>query len=234
MWRDGYLLRRWRGGEALYHGSLEDYAFLIRGLISLFEVGQGVEWLEWAIEMVKILQNQFKAQAGAFYQTDGTDQNIILRKCLFSDGAEPSGNAIHCENLLRLYQITYDNSYLEQAEDILKAVEIFMENYAPGYCYHMLNLVRYYDQHAVTAVVALNAEEHNKEELKKLLYHTYIPHRCIIWLEYDDAALRKIAPFTSMQIPLNGHTTLYLCQKGGVCEAPITEFSEMIAAVNAL
>ena len=73
MWRDGQLLRRWREGEALYSAGLEDYAFLIRGLISLFETGQGGEWLAWAIEMTNILQSQFKAEKGTFYQTDGRD-----------------------------------------------------------------------------------------------------------------------------------------------------------------
>ena len=104
-------MRRWRDNESLYHAGLDEYAFLIRALISLFEADQGTEWLEWAITMTDILQDQFKSEGGAFYQTDGADQNLLLRKSQFSDGAEPSGNAIHCENLLRLYQLTLDRKY---------------------------------------------------------------------------------------------------------------------------
>ena len=51
MWHDGQLLRRWREGEALYHAGLDEYAFLIRGLISLFEADCGNEWLAWALQM---------------------------------------------------------------------------------------------------------------------------------------------------------------------------------------
>ncbi len=233
MWKKGHLLRRWREGEALYNAGLEEYAFLIRGLISLFETGQGTEWLEWAVEMTELLENQFKSEGGAFYQTDGSDENIILRKCHFSDGAEPSGNAIHCENLLRLYQLTYAKKYLDQAEDVLRASKKFIDNYAPGYCYHLLNLIRYYDTDAVTAVVALNDKGQYHDELSKLFYHSYILHRGIVWRHPGDKDLFHLNPFVEKQEPLNGKTTLYLCSQG-VCHKPVTELSEMIAEVHKL
>lgn len=233
LWRDGHLLRRWREGEGGYAAGLDEYAFLIRGLITLFEVGQGSEWLEWAIEMTDILEQEFKAEHGAFYQTDGRDQNIILRKTQFADGAEPSGNAIHCENLLRLYQLTFQPQYLEQAEDILRGVENFLHNYSPGYCYHMINLIRYYDQKSITAVIALNEEEHYREELRQLLYRAYIPHRAIIWIHPHDKLLTGLIPFTEKQKPIEGKTTLYLCRKG-VCESPLTDLTDMIASVRKL
>lgn len=231
LWKDGHLLRRWREGEGLYSAGLDEYAFMIRGLLSLFEAGQGSEWLEWTIAMSQILQEQFKSEGGAFYQTDGRDENILLRKCQFSDGAEPSGNAIHCENLLRLYQLTFDEKYLRQAEDIFKAAQKFIENYSPGYCYHMMNLIRYYDTHATTAVIALNEKDQYREELRQLFYHAYLPHRAIIWSRPGDDQLKKILPFTANQRCVNGYTTLYLCEKG-VCQKPLTELSEMIAAVH--
>jgi uncharacterized protein YyaL (SSP411 family) len=234
LYIDGHLLRRWREGQALYHANLDDYAHLIRGLISLFETGQGSFWLKWALELTDIVESNFKADNGAFFQSDGKDQNILLRKCQFSDGAEPSGNAIHCENLLRLYQITYDEKYLKQAEDILKAVQKYLEHYPPSHTYHVLNLIRYYDKKATTVVVALNEHEDHRDEIMKLLYHEFIPHRTIIWNKANDPILKEILPFMSHQGPVNGKTTLYLCEKGGVCSEPITEFAEMIGAVNRL
>jgi uncharacterized protein len=229
LWKEGSLLRRWREDESLYNAGLDEYAFLIKGLITLFEADQGTEWLEWAMEMTDILRDQFKSEGGAFYQTDGRDQNLILRKTQFSDGAEPSGNAVHCENLLRLYQLTYDANYLNQAEDIFKAVQQFIENYSPGYCYHMLNLIRYYDKHPMTAVVALNEKEQHAEELRQLFFHACLSSRAILWKRANDEKLAKLIPFISEQKPINGKTTLYLCHKG-VCEKPITEMAEMITA----
>lgn len=229
LWKEGGLLRRWREGEGFHNAGLDEYAFLIRGLITLFETDQGTEWLEWALEMTDILSDQFKSEGGAFYQTDGRDQNLILRKTQFSDGAEPSGNAIHCENLLRLYQLTFDAKYLDQAEDIFKAAQQFIENYSPGYCYHMMNLIRYYERNPVTAMVALNEKEQHADELRQLFFHASVPNRAILWKHKGDEKLTKLIPFIAEQIPVNGQTTLYLCHKG-VCEKPITELSEMITA----
>lgn len=233
LWQDGQLLRRWREGEALYSAGLDEYAFLIKGLISLFEADQGTEWLGWAIYLTNILKEQFKVEGGAFYQTDGRDASILLRKCQFSDGAEPSGNAVHAENLLRLYQLTSDNSFLEQAEHIFKAVKKYIDNYPPGYTYHLLDLIRYYDTHAVTIMVALNEKEQYRQELQQILYHTYLPHRAIIWKRQDDPRLSQYIPYLSKQEPIKGKTTLYLCHKG-VCLEPLTELSDMITALRKL
>ncbi|MBA3815610.1 MAG: thioredoxin domain-containing protein [Parachlamydiaceae bacterium] len=233
LWQDGQLLRRWRDGEALYSAGLDEYAFLIRGILSLFESGQGTEWLDWAVEMTAIVKNQFKVDGGAFYQTDGRDPNIILRKCQFSDGAEPSGNAIHCENLLRLYQLTIDENYLQQAEDILKASKKFIDGYSPGYCYHMLNLLRYYDQQSITAVVALNSQEQHINELQQLFYHRFMSHRAIIWKKDNDPVLTRLIPFTEKQKAIDGKTTLYLCQHG-ICTKPMTDLSEIIEAIHGM
>jgi len=231
LWHEGHLLRRWRDGEGMYPGGLDEYAFLIRAALSLFEIGQGTEWLEWALEMTDVLSDQFKVENGAFYQTDGTDTNIILRKIHFADGAEPSGNAIHCENLLRLYQITSDQRYLNQAEDILKAVRYLMENYPPGYCFHAMNLIRYYDSDAVTTIVVLNEAQQYSDELRKLFYHAYFPHRAIVWSYPHDERLEQLIPFIENQKTIDGKTTLYICHQGA-CQKPITEFSEMITAVH--
>jgi uncharacterized protein len=233
MWTGEQMVRRWRDNEALYNAGLDEYAFLIRGLLSLFEANCGSEWLEWAIKMSQILKINFQVSDGAFFQTDGQDPNIILRKCQFSDGAEPSGNAIHCENLLRLYKITLDSSDLNQAECILKAVKKYIDNYPPGYCYHIMNLNHYYDRHAPTLVVALNDENEYEADLRFQIFQSFIPHKAVIWRKSDDNLLLKIVPFVLKQTPIEGKTTLYICYHG-VCQKPITNFSEMVQAIRKL
>jgi uncharacterized protein YyaL (SSP411 family) len=233
LWKEGQLLRRWREGEASFHAGLDEYAFLIRSLLSLFEADCGVEWLVWAREMSEILRHQFKAEAGAFYQTDGKDEHIILRKCQFSDGAEPSGNAVHCENLLRLYQLTWEEEYLEQAIEILKAARQYIDSYAPGYSYHMMNLSRYYDRRSPTFIVALNSKEQHYEPLRHLLYTHFLPDKAIIWRRENDKELLDQVPFVREQLPLEGKTTLYICHDG-VCQKPIKEFTSMAEAIHKL
>jgi hypothetical protein len=233
MWKHGKLLRRWRDQEALYPAGLDEYAFLIRGYLSLFEAGCGEEWLAVSMEMASILKNSFKSEDGAFFQTDGSDPSIILRKCQYSDGAEPSGNAIHCENLLRLYQLTAEPDYLEQAEDILRAIKKYVDNYSPGYCYHMMNLNRFYNRNAPTIVIALNDKEDKKSELGRLLYEAFLPHKAVIWRKPKAEKLSELVPFIKNQGPIDGKTALYICYEGR-CEKPITDFGEMEKSIEHL
>jgi uncharacterized protein YyaL (SSP411 family) len=233
LWQEGTLLRRWRDGQALYNAGLDEYAFLIRGLLSLFEADGGTEWLKWAMELSGALQKKFKEPEGAFYQTDGSDPHIILKKCQFSDGAEPSGNAIQCENLLRLYQLTAEADYFQQAEDIFKAVKKYIDNYPPGYCYHVMNLIRYYDSHAPTLVVALNEKEEFRDKIRELIYSHYIPHKAVIWRHPKDKNLFQLIPFVKNQEPIDGKTTLYICFEG-VCQQPLNEITAISEAVKKL
>ncbi|MCE2983112.1 MAG: thioredoxin domain-containing protein [Parachlamydia sp.] len=232
LWHEGQLLRRWREGEAMHPAGLDEYAYMIRGILSLFEANAGTEWLQWAIEMAQILKSNFKAEEGAFFQTTGTDKNLILRKCQFSDGAEPSGNAVHCENLLRLYLFTADEAYLTQSEDILKAASEFIENYPPGYAYHIMNLQRYYNENSPTIVIALNSNKDHEPDLKDALYSRFIPHRAIIW-QTQDVELEELLSYTKDQISIDDKTTLYVCFHG-VCQAPLTELQAMKEAIAKL
>ncbi len=86
LWKDGTLLRRFREGEADYEGGLDDYASLIRALITLYESGQGEGYLEWALEMTTHLECDYKADDGAFYLT-GPDHSILLRRCELYDSS---------------------------------------------------------------------------------------------------------------------------------------------------
>lgn len=232
LWKGGRLLRRWREGEAMFSASLDEYAFLIKGLISLFEADCGIEWLKWALQLTAILKEDFKDPDGAFYQTDGKDPHLILRRCQFSDGAEPSGNAIHCENLLRLYQITSQEEYRSQAEDILKGVKNYLENYPPGYCYHAMNFYRYYHPDTPTLIVSLNSKEDNKDKIKQLIYEAFIPHRALIWV-HQNSGLEDLLPYIREQVAIQNNTTFYVCYEG-VCKKPLQDLKEIADSVQKL
>lgn len=233
MWQDGQLFRRFREGDVRFNAGLDEYAFMIRACISLFEANLGISWLIWAIEMTSVLEETFKEPSGAFYQTDGSDAHIILKKCRFSDGAEPSGNAVHTENLMRLYQLTSEVNYLEQAEDVFSAAKKYMGNYSPGYSYHMMNLNRFFDKHAPALVIALDENNSFEKELKKQIYSNFIPHKVVIWRHTNDKDLFRIIPYTKELIPIANKTTLYICFEG-VCQKPIDDLSEMMEAIRKL
>jgi len=233
LWKDGKLLRRWREGEAKHTASLDDYAFVIRGALSLFETGCGTKWLEWAIEMADILAFEFKSEGGGFYQTNGADENLVIRNCQYADGAEPSGNGVHCENLLRLHQITADPVYLEGASDILKAVKPYLDTYAPGYGFHMMNLLRFYDKKTPTLVIALNDQREHYEEIHQSLFKKFIPNKAVIWRDKHDKDLFELIPFVREQQPVNGKTTAFICQERR-CEKTLVDRRQILEGIDRL
>lgn len=226
LWIEGQLLRRWRDGQASYMGGLDDYACLIQGALYLFEADKGSHWLEWALEMARIVETEFKAPKGAYYMTTSLESHVILRKCQYSDGAEPSGNAIHVENLLRLYHFSGDNAYIESAEDVFRAVNHLLEQYPPGYCYHLMNLIRYYDRKAPLIVVALNQQEEYLQQIKDLLSRKHIPHKAIVWRREGDETLMRCLPHVKEKAAVDQKTTLYICYQG-VCTKPVNSWQEI-------
>lgn len=229
LWQENSGLHRYYcEGTSDALGNLDDYACLIAALITLFQVEGSVKWLRWAVQLSHELQVHFKAPEGAFYHTRGDDPSLILRKCLMSDGAEPSGNSIHCENLLKLHAITGKETYLVQAEDILKAAKPLLEGYSMAYNYHLLNFCRYLQPNAPTIVISLNQEREYECQLKKMILSNFHPGRVVIWKPlHDSQELEQMIPRIKFQKCIEERTTLYLCRQGR-CEKPITDLSEMI------
>jgi uncharacterized protein len=219
VWREGKLFHRWREGEARFEAGLEDHAFLIKGLLTLFEESGNAEILSWAIELTRIVEERFKSEGGAFYQS--LEETLLpLRNCDFIDGAEPSGNGVHAENLVRLYQLTLQKEYLVQAEAIFKAVRHFIEIYPPGTCYHLLALQRYYDIHARMIVVALDESSSNRENIHTLLSKQFLPHAVSIWKREKDDNLLRLLPWLIDKKTIDGQTAVYICKQES-CEEPL-------------
>ena len=233
VWDEGKLKRRWKDGEARFEAALEDYAYLIRGVLTLFEATGDVNWLEWAQAMAGTLEAHYKVEGGAFHQSSEEAEHLLVRKVNFVDGAEPTGNAVHAENLVRLFQLSMNKHFEDQFTDLMKA---FYENFVPGsvgYAYFFLALQYYLDAQAVSIVIALNKENEHKEVLQQAIFCAFIPHKIVIWRQPDDEALFGLLEQTRDQAPVDGKTTLYICQKGE-CKAPVSGLSDMLKAIHEL
>lgn len=233
LWQEGELKRRWREGEAKFDATLDDYAFVIHGMLSLFEADCGTKWLEFALTLMNIVESEFATDQGAYYLTNGKDPHLLLRRCEFYDGAEPSGNAMQAENLLRLYQLTGVEEYRAQAERIFQAASDHIALYPPGACYHLLALQRYYDIKRPTIVIALNHQGEHEEKIWQLLAQYYIPHKALVWHRGTDEELRDLVPIVRGKEPITDQTTLYICHPDR-CLEPITDLAKMEEALSQL
>lgn len=103
LWRDDILLRRFCDGDARFNATLDDHAFLIDGLIRLYEADGDSVWMEWAATLQKKQDDIFKDESDVgYFFTPQDAHGLIVRKKSWHDGATPSGNAIALVNLLRL------------------------------------------------------------------------------------------------------------------------------------
>jgi uncharacterized protein YyaL (SSP411 family) len=119
---NGRLLHQYRKGEAGVFALLEDYAFLIWGLIELYESTFEVHYLTEAIDLNSRLMDHFwDTVQGGLYRTADNGEDLILRVKEAYDGAIPSGNSIAMLNLLRLSRLTGTIEYEEKAQAIAAA-----------------------------------------------------------------------------------------------------------------
>ena len=122
MLKNGRLLHRYRDGEAKVNAYLDDYAFLIWGLIELFEATFENKYLDLALSLNEDLIKHFwDEKDGGFYFTDSENKDVLLRKKEIYDGAIPSGNSVAMLNLLRLSHITSDEKLKDYAIKLEKA-----------------------------------------------------------------------------------------------------------------
>lgn len=121
------LHHSFRNGPSKAPGFLDDYAFLISGLLDLYEYGGRTDWLSWAIDLQATQDELFlDREGGGYFNTPGEDPSVLLRVKEDHDGAEPSGNSVSAINLVRLSSVVAGRRseyYRQTAEHLLAVFE---------------------------------------------------------------------------------------------------------------
>jgi uncharacterized protein YyaL (SSP411 family) len=120
MVKDGRLQRSWLAGEAGVPAFLEDHAFLAAGLLDLYEATFDARWLEAAVDLSERQQRLFGDDAGAWFQSAGDHDRLLVRGKAAHDGAEPSGASVATLNALRLHAFTTDDRWWTIASGALR------------------------------------------------------------------------------------------------------------------
>jgi len=116
------LLRNYRQGASDIAGFADDYAFLIHGLLDLYEADFDTAWLQWALELQKKQDELFwDEKNGGYFSAGADDPHILIRMKEDYDGAEPSPNSIAALNLLRLAQMADSKDLRERSGKTIRA-----------------------------------------------------------------------------------------------------------------
>ena len=158
---DGQLMRTYRDGVAKYNGYLDDYAFLVRGLLGLHQATSEETWLNEAKVLTDTMNQLFwDDKNGGFYFTLANQKHLVVRTKNPYDSALPSGNAVAVNNLLTIAQLIGERDYLDKAKKTLQNFAGMMGQ-SPGAFMHMLFATNRYLSTDWTKVgVAPQAESH--------------------------------------------------------------------------
>ncbi len=126
---DGRLYRTWSAGSApKLNGYLEDYAYFLDALVILYETTFEARWIEAALDLARVMIEQFWDEAeGGFYFTGRDHEQLIARTKDPHDNATPSGNAMAVTALLRLAKLTGRADLRDKAEQTLRLFHPIME-----------------------------------------------------------------------------------------------------------
>ena len=127
----GIQLHVWRQGKARQRAFLDDYAFLIHGLLNLFEAKAEKQWLTEAERLTTEMEQQLRAPAGGFY-TSPADPSLLVRSGAGSGGAIPAGNGVAMVNLLRLADLSDRPIYRARALTAIQAFSQVLEASSVG------------------------------------------------------------------------------------------------------
>ena len=142
---NGGLMHTYRGGVLKYDGYLDDYAFLVRGLLGLYQATSDKRWLNEARALTDTMVELFWDDTdGAFYFTLEGAEHLLVRTKKPYDSAIPSGNAVAANNLLSLAELTGTLDYLQLAEKTLQSFAGMMSKSSGGFMHMFLAANRYW------------------------------------------------------------------------------------------
>ncbi len=221
--QEGALKRRYREGDIGINGFLDDYAYLIQGLLDLYEASFRVPNLAWAIKLQEQQDQLFwDDTGGGYYQSPPTDSSILVRIRDAYDGAEPSANSISAMNLLRLAEMAGRPAWREKAHKIFLAFTRQIEQ-APESLPQMMAAVDFALAKPRQVVIAGNPNSPDTQALLDVVNQRYLPNKVLFLVDGTDGQqLAAWLPFIQGMHPLDGKATAYVCENYS-CKLPTTD-----------
>jgi uncharacterized protein YyaL (SSP411 family) len=222
---DGRLLRTWKDGEAKYAAYLEDHAFLLEGLLSLYEATFEERWFTEGRALADTIVSRFAdPDHGGFFSVADDHERLVARRKDLEDAPIPSGAASAALGLLRLGALTGEHAYTEQADGVLRLLHELAPSHpqAFGYLLTALDL-----RLAAVREVALVGPANERAALERVVRGAHRPHVVVAGGEGDGG----VVPLLEGRGPVEGRAAAYVCE-GFACRAPVTGPDELAAALR--
>jgi hypothetical protein len=229
---DGRLLHRYRDGDAALLAYAADHAFLIWGLLELYEATFDVTYLEQSLRLNAVaLEHYWDEDGGGLFSTSDDGEPLLVRQKDVYDGALPSANSVAMLNLLRLARMTAQPELERRAAEIGRAFSK-TASATPMAHTQLLMAVDVALGPSVEVVIAGKLGTRDCENMLRALRSDLAPHRVVLFRPDEEAPeIARLAPFTEHQTSVRGRATAYVC-RNYTCETPTTDTEVMMRLIR--
>jgi uncharacterized protein YyaL (SSP411 family) len=213
---DGRLLRVYKDGRARLNAYLEDHAFLIEALVSLYEASFEARWFEAALEVADAMVARFAdEQHGGFFETSSDHERLLARRKDIEDHPIPAGNSSAAYGLLRLAALTGDHELERRAVSVFRLLHEVAGRHPQAFP-HLLQALDFHLA-AVKEVALVGDDVH---ALERAVRSAFRPH--LVLAGGRDGTV----PLLEGREPVDGRAAAYVCERFA-CQAPVTEPGEL-------
>lgn len=221
-----------REGEIGLAANLEDYAYVVWGLIELYEADFDVEYLKAAIELTDQQNELFwDTDRGGFFQAQPSEDLFVRRKEAY-DGALPSGNAVAALNLIRLARMTGKHEWEEKSQALMVAFGDQVKAVPSGHLF-LLNALAFAEGPSYEVVVAGQAGSKDTQYVLDRLSSVFAPNMVLLFRPSGKSVpvISSVAEFTRYQNAIDGKPTIYVC-RDHACNRPATDVREALESLK--
>jgi len=229
----GRLLHRYRQGDADIPAMLNDYAFLVWGLIELYETTFQAKYLRWALTLTEEMQKDFwdETHGGFFFTRDPLREQIVRRKEI-DDGALPSGNSVAVWNLSRLGRMTNNTRLEEKAVAVIEAFSSTLTRSPSSFSQMMVALEFVYGIPQEVIVVG-DSESLETAKMLQTLQKAFLPNKVMLLKPTGERVpeIVQLAGYLQHFTKLRDRTTAYVCGNY-LCRQPATDIRTMMSQLE--
>jgi uncharacterized protein YyaL (SSP411 family) len=221
---DGRLLRTYNAGEAKLNAYLEDHAFLLEALLTLYESTFEPRWFHAARELADAIIDRFADPDGdGFFQTSIDHEQLVTRRKEVDDSPIPSGQSSASFGLLRLAALTGEARYEEAGLGVMRLFSDLLRR-SPLAFGHLLQALDFHL--SPTKEVALVGAD--TRALERVVRARFRPH---VVLAGGDGTNAEAVPLLEGRVPLDGRAAAYVCERF-TCKHPVSEPEELQALLD--
>ncbi|KPK61544.1 MAG: thioredoxin [Gammaproteobacteria bacterium SG8_31] len=224
LWQGGRLQACWKDGRARFPAYLDDYAFMLDGMLELLQQEWRGEWLSFAVDLAEALLAHFEDQEnGGFFFTSDDHEQLIHRPRPLADEALPSGNGVAAQALARLGYLIGETRYLTAAERTLTLAAAAIRQMPHAHC-ALLSALE--ERLRAPEIIIIRGTPEQAAEWQRAASLLYTPGRLVFLIPPGEALPEALGAKSA-----SAEAVAYIC-RGTVCSAPVTSLSDLTRALR--